>query len=153
MAPDAPTESWQPPEGYTLTVVPGHYIDRKGFASDTPPAEPMADDTQEVAHFLPERYVWEENDGRGPFASIAAREAALAGTPIAGWNPNVIHLPIKDGWVPDQFILTLDDDPTPVVEPASTAPVPLTPEEEIAALQAGIAAAEERIAELNGGTS
>lgn len=154
MAPDAQTTDWQPPEGFTLTVVPGHYIDRKGFAGVAPAAEPMPNGSLEVPHFVTsEPFVWKINDGTGPMASIEAKMAVLNGEPLAGWSPNCVHLPIQDGWVPDQYVLTWDDDPTPVVEPAEVLPRELTPAEQIDRHQATIDYAMAQIRELKGAAS
>lgn len=155
MAPDENT-AWKPPEGYVLTVVPGHYLNARGYEADgSDPRHGVLPDGQiEVAHFFEaEPFVWVENDGKGPNASIEAREAALAGEPLAGWSPNAILLPIEDGWVPDQYVLTHVDDDTPTIEPASVESRELTPAEEADRLRAGIAAAQARLAEIEGGAS
>lgn len=145
---------WKPPKGFTLTRIPGHLIDSRGMAAkgSDPRRGVMLDGTQDVAWFdEAEPFVYEENDGRGPMASQEARDAAAAGTPLAGWNPNVVHKPIENGWVPDQYVLTADADPTPVTEPANVVARELTTDEEIAKLEAAIEAAEVRIADLKVG--
>jgi hypothetical protein len=113
---------WKVPKGYTLTRYEGYHVDGRGLMSEgsDPRHGLMADGRMEVPHFVEsEPFVWEENDGRGAFASIEAKKAALEGNPIAGWNPNVVLLPIEDSWMPPQFVLTHDEDPTPKIEPAS----------------------------------
>lgn len=147
---------WKPPEGYTLTVIPGHVMDARGMAAagSDPRRGIMPDGATMVLHFdEDEPYVWEENNGRGPMASQEARDAAKAGKPLAGWNPNAVEVPISGGWVPDQYVLTHDDDKTPTIEPASVEVRELTPEEEIAKLNDSIAAAKARIADIKGGAS
>jgi hypothetical protein len=128
MAPDDNNPGgWEVPEGYTLKRIPGHYIDVRGINMEgSDPRDPrprhqrMPDGAQEVAHFdEDEPFIYEENDGTGQFASQEAKDAAAAGTPMAGWNPNVTMLPIVDGYVPDQYVLTFDKDKTKKVKPAN----------------------------------
>lgn len=147
---------WTPPKGYTLTVIPGHLIDSRGMAAagGDPRLGLLPDGQLDVAHFNEtEPFIYEENDGRGQFASQEARDAAAAGKPLAGWNPNVTMLPIEGGWVPDQYVLSANDDPTPVTEPASVVERVLSPAEEVARLEAAVTATQARIAELKGGAS
>lgn len=125
---------WSVPKGYTLKRIPGHYIDARGMNRDgSDPRRdrgPMLDGTQEVAHFdEAEPFIYQENDGRGQFASDEAKAAAAAGKPLAGWNPNVTFKGIVGGYVPDQYVLTHDKDDTPTIEPANV----LAPPEEAGA--------------------
>lgn len=157
MAPDENNPGgWSVPDGFTLTRIDGHYVDDKGFAvtGSGKPLRTTQDGTREVPEWNEkEPFVWQENDGKGANASDEARAAAEAGTPLAGWNPNVRFRPIKDSWMPPQFTLTWDDDPTPVTEPASITALPVTPEQEVATLKASIAAAQARILEIKGAGS
>lgn len=158
MAPDQNNPGgWNVPDGFTLVCIPGHYVDDQGFAvtGSGKPLRTTPDGTRDVPVWdESEPFRWEENDGKDrPFGSLTqpsqeAREAAAAGTPLAGWNPNVTFQPIKDSWMPPQFVLTWDDDPTPVTEPASVTTRELTPEEERRMLQASIEHAQARLAEL-----
>lgn len=122
MAPDEKS-AWTPPKGYVLTVVPGHYLNAKGLEASGSVRDhgPIPDGAIEVSHFFEdEPFIWAENDGKGPNASVEARKAALAGEPLAGWSPNVIMLPIENGWVPPQYHLVHEDDESHgAVEPAS----------------------------------
>lgn len=144
---------WTVPDGYTLKRIPAHQIDHRAMAAvGSSTGTLMPDGGMDVPHYVEdEPFIWQENDGKGDNASVEARKAALAGTPIAGWNPNVIFLPIEGGWVPDQYTLTHDQDPTPVVEPAAVLPRDLTPDQEVARLQDAIAATQARIDEIKGG--
>lgn len=121
MAPEEAT--WTPPAGYVLTKIPGHYLNGRGMNVDgsDPRRGLMPDGQIEVAHFVEdEPFVWTENDGKGPNASVEARKAALAGEPLSGWSPNVIMLPIEGGYVPDQYHLVREDDESHgTIEPAS----------------------------------
>lgn len=178
-------DAWQPPDGYTLTVVPEHYLDARGHGSDTRPAEPMPDGQIMVPWFgralVPDPDVSEDeaakraelgvvtplvevdvapwaltpNDGRGPNATAETRAAAIAGTPVMGWNPVILEKPIKDGYVPPQYVLVKDDDPTlGTVEPASaTEAAPPSPEVEAQMLRDSIAAQQKRLEEIEGGGS
>jgi hypothetical protein len=125
MAPDDNNPGgWDVPEGYTLKRIPGHYIDSRGYnmeGSDPRRGrQPMPDGMQEVAHFdEDEPFIYEENDGTGQFASQEAKDAAAAGKPMGGWNPNVTMKPIEDGYVPDQYVLSFDKDKTKKVKPAT----------------------------------
>lgn len=150
--------NWKPPKGYTLTKHEGHYVNDRGFRTDPDNLRDgrtlMPDGQEDVLHFFEdEPFKLTPNDGRGPHASVEARERALAGDPIMGWNPNAIPLPIKDGWVPDAYTLTADDDDTPVTEPAVVGRPNMTPEQEVAALRGSIAAAEAQIAAIEGGSA
>lgn len=118
---------WTPPKGFTLTVIPEHTLDERGFDnSANDPRRPrgvMPDGQIEVFWFdEDEPYVWQENDGTGQFASQEAKDAAAAGKPMAGWNANGTLKPIEGGYVPPQYILTDDKDKTPKVEPANVLP-------------------------------
>lgn len=120
---------WQVPEGFTLSVVDGHTVNQRGFlihGGSTPDRQvPVPDGSVDVFWFdEAEPFVWSLNDGRGPQASQAAKDAARAGKPLEGWAPNGEFRPIKDGWVPPQYILRKDDDPTVgAVEPHDLAHV------------------------------
>lgn len=147
---------WKVPKGFTLTRIPGHRIDARGMAAagSDPRRGVMPDGAQTVAHFVEdEPFVWKVNDGQGEWASDEAKKAALAGKPLAGWHPNVFHIAIEDSWVPDQYTLTLNDDPTPVTEPANVVARELTPDEEAAKLRAAIESFQARIAEIEGAAS
>lgn len=150
---------WTPPKGFTLTIIPAHTIDDRGMNRDGAdprrPSRPlMLDGSQEVFWFdEAEPYTWTVNDGTGQFASQEAKDAAAAGKPMAGWSPHGEHKPIKGGYVPDQYVLTHDADPTPITEPASVATRELSPREEAARLKASVKATQERIRELEGGAS
>ena len=115
---------WTPPKGFTLTVIPGHTLDDRGMNRDgADPRRPqravMPDGAQEVFWFdEDEPFVYQENDGRGQFASKEAKDAAAAGKPLAGWNPNGEHRPIQGGYVPPQYVLTSDTDKTKKIKPA-----------------------------------
>lgn len=145
---------WTPPKGFTLTVIPGHVMDARGMAAagSDPRRGIMADGATNVLWFNEaEPFVYEENNGRGPMASQEARDAAAAGKPLAGWNANAIEKPIEGGWVPPQYVLTKDDDPTPVTEPASAVARELTPAEQVERLEASIKAAQAQIADIKKG--
>jgi len=147
--------TWKAPKGYTLVTHPGHYLDARGFRVDEAQgvhAKGLMPDGQiQVLWFDDdEPFAETENDGRGPHASDEAIAAAAAGKPIKGWNPKATLKPIQGGWHPPVYQLTRDDDPTPKTEPAGTRGRMLTPREEIAALEASVAAATERIAHLKG---
>jgi hypothetical protein len=119
--PDA-TATWEAPAGYTLTILPGHYLNEKGFAvtadSQGQRRIPYQDGAMDVFWFNEaEPFVWTENDGRGVNASQAAKDAAAAGKPMAGYSPNGEYKPIAQGYVPPVYVLTKDDDDTPAVEP------------------------------------
>jgi hypothetical protein len=149
---------WTPPKGYTLTIVPAHTLDVRGFdfAGSDPRRQRavMLDGTMEVFWFdEDEPFVYQENNGQGQFASQEAKDAAAAGKPMAGWNPKGELRPIQGGYVPDQYVLTADDDKTPKTEPASATARELTPKQEVARLEASIKAAEEQIAAIKKGGS
>lgn len=158
MAPDENNPGgWEVPAGFTLTRIPAHQIDHRAMEASGSTTDTLAPDGSiRVLHFFPEEpYVWKVNDGTGPNASDEAKRAALAGTPLAGWSPHCVSLPIEGGWVPDQYVLTHDDDPTPKIEPASVLGLgrELTPDEEVARLEAAIAATQARIDEIKGAQS
>jgi hypothetical protein len=146
---------WKPPKGFTLTRHEGHYIDERGFRVDDPATarRPLMPDGQEdVLHFFEdEPFKLSANDGTGPHASVEARKRALAGDPIMGWNANALPLPIEGGWVPPTYSLTDDKDDTPETRPAVVGAPSDT--DQVAMLRAGIAAAEARIAEIEGGAA
>lgn len=101
--------SWQAPEGYVLTEHPGYYVNIRGFrVDDVNPTDRalMPDGTIEVLWWNEdEPFVWKVNDGSGANASQEAKDAAAAGTPLAGYSPNTTTRPIKDGWVPPTYQL------------------------------------------------
>lgn len=155
-------DAWKPPDGFTLTQTDPHYLDSNGRAWDNRPAELMPDGQINVFWFgraldadgneidVPP-WAYTPNDGRGPNATAEARERAAAGDPIIGWNPVYLEKPIMGGYVPPQSVLVKDDDPTlGAVEPATTTPRDLTPEEEVERLRDAIDYAEARIAEIGG---
>lgn len=156
MAPDKNNPGgWKVPSGFTLTRHEGYYVDHRGMERSGSTTNTTMEDGQiEVPHFVEaEPFVWEANTGRGQYASPEAKQRALAGDPIWGWNPNCILLPIENGWMPPQYTLRHDDDPTPVTEPASVAIRELTPDEEVAKLKAAIEATQARIDEIEGGAA
>lgn len=157
---------WTPPDGFTLTKTDPYWLDSKGKAWSTRPADLMpdgqinvfwfgramaTDDAGAATEIDVEPWAYTPNDGRGPNATQEARERAAAGDPIMGWNPVVLEKPIRDGYVPPQLVLVDDADPTlGDVEPASTAPVNLTPAQEAQRLRDGIEAAQARIDQIEG---
>ena len=79
--------TWQPPEGYTLTVHPAHQINTRGFgitgqsADDRRVAHPGGLDVFEFDEDEP--FVWRENDGTSVQASPEAPRP-LAGSSSPG---------------------------------------------------------------------
>lgn len=144
-------DEWTPPDGFTLTRLPAHYFDARGKGAARRPAEPMADGQIDVLWWNEdEPFIYSANDGRGPYATDETKAAAAAGNHVMGWNPNVTPKPIQGGYVPPQFKLVWDDDPTPKIEPATAAPRDLTPSQEAQALRDGIDAAQARLADIEG---
>lgn len=123
-------DAWTPPDGFTLTTTAEYWVDSKGRAWSTPPPDRMPDGQINVfwfgraldddgAEIDVDPWALTANDGRGPFATRAAVQAAAKGKPLTGWNPVVLEKPIKDGYVPPQLVLVKDNDPTlGNVEPA-----------------------------------
>lgn len=107
---------WKAPAGYVLTRHPGTHVNSRGFGVKSKgavtEARPlMPDGAIDVLWFdEDEPFVETENDGMGPNASDEAKDAARAGKPLKGWNPNVTVKPIKDGWMPPSYTLTKKDD-------------------------------------------
>lgn len=118
-------DAWTPPDGFTLTRHDAHYLDFRGQGFTTRPVSPMEDGQIEVLWWdEAEPFIYSANDGRGPNATQETKDAAKAGNPVMGWNPNVTPKAIQGGYVPPQFSLRWDDDPTPKIAPASTATPP-----------------------------
>lgn len=97
------------PDGYKLIAHEGYYVNDQGFriTPDTEGRRPVMPDGQiEVPHFDENNpFIFTSNDGMGLHASEEAKEAARAGEPMEGWNPNVVLKPIKDGWMPPAYTL------------------------------------------------
>lgn len=105
--------SWEPPKGWVLTRHDGYYINAQGFRlTDGMRADhqaPMPDGQLDVAWFDEDQPFYEDKNMKpGP------------GFGFEGWSPNVTLLPIQDGFVPPQYHLVHEDDPTlGAVEPAT----------------------------------
>lgn len=97
------------PDGYKLTVIDGYQVNDQGFRidPDTAGRRPVMPDGQIEVMWFDENqpFIWTSNDGMGDHASEEAKDAARAGTPLEGWNPNVIRKPIEDGWMPPVYTL------------------------------------------------
>jgi hypothetical protein len=120
---------WKPPKGATLVRHDPYRINEQGMRLDGANRpehwSPMPDRQIDVAWFdEDEPFVWHVHQGESHPHELGqpsdeAIKAAAAGKPLEGWRPNVTMRPIMDGYVPPQYTLAFDDDPTPKIEPAT----------------------------------
>lgn len=106
---------WTPPKGYVLTRHEGHNVNTQGFAitaeSVGAQREIMPDGQMDVFWYdEAEPFAYSENDGTGPNASQAAKDAAAAGKPLGGFNPKGSYKPIQGGFVPPQYQLHIESE-------------------------------------------